>query len=912
MIELKLARISLVDGERRENPVEIGQAALRGGTLYVLAEVSAPTEAWDDACQQIIEKAISAFRSSKQSETSALQAAAHSVNAYLLDKNKALPRSEHIWAGMNLAFIKDEDLYLAQAGPALTYIARGDSVTRFPKSFSELQTNRMEALTPLGERLEIRCRLAHFQLQPDDQITLAASHLPTMGAESRVADAVRGASAEEVVAALHGIARNNDFSALTIQYSGVPPLAATPASAPQAAPAASEMDEWDEEEEVEDEPDVWDEEELDEDDELEDDGWEDVLDVEPVPPPAPPVREPEPRPVMVEPAARQEPPRRAPEPPPEPEPELEPVIVKKPPRRAETPREVEPTPVAATPPPISRPSRSATPPPEGVVENPTPRPTSNGATRPSAKQVVAPAPVMSRAELFEDDDTGGEAQARPGVDWQAIARKAGDWVLGAIVALLGAAAAFLAWLQRAIAPRLAASGPVWDRIAHAWRRLMYYGWYIMARVGRQVLPGDRTAPPPRHDAVPPPPGDGSGFLKLAVFILPLLVIVAAVTVGALWGGGSEAAAESVQVSEYQSLLVRARELLFQAQSVDETTAQTLVGQANQLLDQAEPLEPTQGTPGQVAALRQEAQNLMNQAGTAAGTSVTLLAALASDMEALSLVEGGGSLFALEGSRDSVYRVLVNPQSPVALVDIAPLLTAQQRLSDGAVAGTPQRIVWVPAGSGRQNNGLLVLTEQSLFDYDPASNAIRSLPFSVVQGEIRDAEGYGGNLYLLDRANRQVWKYVPDGAGQYSTPPVPWMNEAGQGQMGAPIDMAVDGYIYLLDESGEITRFQVGERKSGFALDPVNPPLSAPVAMAKVPPETTDIFVADAQRVLRFDQNGRFLTEYRPPMSGGTIRDIAVDEKNETLYILTTTGIYMIDVRATAPVQASPPPAQPTP
>ncbi|MBA3531938.1 MAG: hypothetical protein H0T73_08475, partial [Ardenticatenales bacterium] len=142
MGQLEVVKLSLVDGQRRQTPPEIGQIAARRGVLYVLVEVSAPTEAWDQASRQIITKAINTFAASKLGETPALQAAAEAVNEFLLTRNKGLPKQDHIWAGFNAAFIREDQLYLAQAGPALTYISRGESLTRFPKSFSDLQTGQ--------------------------------------------------------------------------------------------------------------------------------------------------------------------------------------------------------------------------------------------------------------------------------------------------------------------------------------------------------------------------------------------------------------------------------------------------------------------------------------------------------------------------------------------------------------------------------------------------------------------------------------------------------------------------------------------------------------------------------------------------------------------------------------------------
>ncbi len=267
-----------------------------------------------------------------------------------------------------------------------------------------------------------------------------------------------------------------------------------------------------------------------------------------------------------------------------------------------------------------------------------------------------------------------------------------------------------------------------------------------------------------------------------------------------------------------------------------------------------------------------------------------------------LVQGGGELFLIERSRSAVYRLRVDPSQTVDLGQVAPLVAAQDSLGNGAMVGTPQFITWVPAGAGRAHNGLVILTgEGQLFDLDVQANLLRQLSFPVVVTDaLRAGGGYEGNFYLLDASSKQIWKYVPDAAGEYGAAPLPWLDATAQQALSAPLDMAIDGYIFVLEEGGQITRFQGGKPKSGFTLDPVTPPLTQPVALAKVPPENSDLFVADAQRVLRFDSNGRFLVEYRAPLGSdwGAIQDIALDAEREMLYVLSSTGLHMVDLRNT--------------
>jgi hypothetical protein len=349
------------------------------------------------------------------------------------------------------------------------------------------------------------------------------------------------------------------------------------------------------------------------------------------------------------------------------------------------------------------------------------------------------------------------------------------------------------------------------------------------------------------------------------------------------------------------LVNQAQELLTQAGNVDEATAQLLALQADDLLTRAEPLATDPAAHETIGSLRLQAQQLMDRAGTITRPPAVTLATFAENGDPAMLVYGG-ELFLIERSRSSVYRLEVNPQATVAVPAVDPLFTAGVPLPNGPAVGTPRFLAWLPAGGGRTHNGLVLLTEEGeLFDFEVETLAIRQLTFSGINSEDLPAmSGYEGNLYLLDRQNRQIWKYVPDETGQYSAAPEGWMKEPGQQAMGAPVDMAIDGFIFLLDESGQVTRFQVGEPRPGFALDPVTPALTEPVAIAKAPPESTDLFVADPQRVLRFDQNGRFRAEYRAPLGSdwGPIRDIAADPNSESFFVLTSNGLHMLDIRET--------------
>ncbi len=159
---------------------------------------------------------------------------------------------------------------------------------------------------------------------------------------------------------------------------------------------------------------------------------------------------------------------------------------------------------------------------------------------------------------------------------------------------MGALAALVAWWEAHVAPRAGSAAPGLDKMAHGGWRVSYRLAHWAQGTLRGVLPGDHPLPPPRDDVVPPPPGDGSGFLRVAVIVLPLLLILAVAL--AAWGLGDDAASGSgappadgaPATGDFGGMVARARELLLQANNVDEATAQTLAQQATELLAQAAP------------------------------------------------------------------------------------------------------------------------------------------------------------------------------------------------------------------------------------------------------------------------------------------------------------------------------------
>ncbi|GEM_PF-3993621 len=792
-LKARVVELSLVEGERRTGPPEMAWADTPHGTLFVLAELSAPADMWDDVSSLLVDVAVEAVTLAKGSVTAALHEAAQRVNRALLIENERLPPEDQVWAGLNLACQQGETLFLAQAGPALTYIARGTRVTRFPKAIGDLQGEAHTSADPLGDDRRVHVRLARFTLKPGDVIALSASHLPSLASEAAIRDALVRGDVGDVAEALAALVEGQDYSAL-------------------------------------------------------------VLQVEP----------------------------EAPEPVADAPGEVVPVLPE--------PRRARPTPVH---PPVAHGVASSSP-SEQVRESPSapPRP-----RRPSPAGRPTPVPPgREKARSLE----GVWSRLR---QWPALGHT--DLLLGRGARELRRAGRRLAgWALwgTALGIRLVAGsvelgrryvGPLWRRVV-PWLDALAVEVVVLVRtllrrlvaIGRHTLPGTHADRPSRPAAVPrpSPSPEGRTFYPLLALVLPLLLLVASL---ALYRRAAR-----VDVARFEELVAGARAEMAQVEQADPRAAGVLLLSIAEKVAQAEAVRP--GSE-EVAGLREELRRLEARVGRIRRVEAVQVAAFSANADPAELVYADGVLYALDLASGAIFRASPDEEDPTPLDERAPLA------SPGLpVSGRVLFITWMPPGGSRGYPALVALAEGGAFEFAPerVAQPLRRLNFVPVTGELMDVGHYNGNLYVLDRTENQIWKYVPDTTGGYGDPPIPWMRPDTQATVEAPIRLAIDGDIYVLEADGDVVKMTVGERRP-FELETIVPPLEAPVAIF-TDEQAPDVplrylYVAEADRVVVFDKQGQLVVQFWPEegQTWGEIRDVAADEPNGMVYLLTTTGIWRV-------------------
>jgi hypothetical protein len=115
----------------------------------------------------------------KGSVTAGLRQAVHQANETLLEENRNSLPGEQRAAGVSCAVLRGDDLFVAQAGPALIYLLHQGQESRYPDRSPWLDGFPPEEVdaAALGERHELNVDLYHSQISSGDTFLLASSGL---------------------------------------------------------------------------------------------------------------------------------------------------------------------------------------------------------------------------------------------------------------------------------------------------------------------------------------------------------------------------------------------------------------------------------------------------------------------------------------------------------------------------------------------------------------------------------------------------------------------------------------------------------------------------------------------------------------------------------------------------------------
>lgn len=247
--------------------------------------------------------------------------------------------------------------------------------------------------------------------------------------------------------------------------------------------------------------------------------------------------------------------------------------------------------------------------------------------------------------------------------------------------------------------------------------------------------------------------------------------------------------------------------------------------------------------------------------------------------------GNGKAYLLDKGRDQIYEVTLSGNTVEQGSGEPPIIVKDSR-------GTPRNLVhlfWMSKGTLWTRDSLMAFDERrKLLEYTSAGE-VRELPVRGAEewGGMQSVVSFGGNLYVLDPVQSQVWRYVPTDRG---------FDSERKGilsgvDLKGSVDMAIDGDIYVLLRTGEVVKYAEG-RPETLSIDGLDRPVSNPSAMFGGS-QTKFLYIVDRGngRIIAIDRNG--VLRYQLAVTGiQNLQDVYVDEVTNTIYIATDNKLYL--------------------
>jgi len=366
--------------------------------------------------------------------------------------------------------------------------------------------------------------------------------------------------------------------------------------------------------------------------------------------------------------------------------------------------------------------------------------------------------------------------------------------------------------------------------------------------------------------------------------IPPIVILGAVVVAILGLIGVLVAYPQFKESQqetYAELVSDARGSLADALGAqDPTQKREALRKADAALIQAEAIKPGDV---ELAALRQQINTELATINAVVELPelelvVDVSQQVPGPISSRDLAIGGGGAYIVDRGQPRIIAVSLLAPDPEPFV-----LFQSGDLVGTEVAGAPQHIAWA------EDLGSLLIM-------DDARRLIAVRP--PEQGRlltVRDASSWGsadgiayagGNLYVLDRAGDQVWRYPPteNGFDSERAPLLPTF------ELEQASEITVADALYLIVGETDIVR--VAENTvQPFTKAGIDRDLASPGSLVPLP-SSNRLLVADRgnSRISVFSLDGAFIQQWTSP-TFSDLRAIAVDEPNNLLYMLVGGSLY---------------------
>lgn len=188
--------------------------------------------------------------------------------------------------------------------------------------------------------------------------------------------------------------------------------------------------------------------------------------------------------------------------------------------------------------------------------------------------------------------------------------------------------------------------------------------------------------------------------------------------------------------------------------------------------------------------------------------------------------------------------------------------------------------------------LILGTSDQYSILDLTTNKISAFPLTKTAGNksVQDMLIYSNNLYVLDAADNQIFKYSEKGSAFAD----------GQAWLKETIDLSqansftVDGSVYTITNDGQILNFVKGS-KVEFSYRQPRPAIGAK-ATIKTFKGSNYLYIIDPdnKRVIILDKQGNIKDQYTS-QKFDNLKDLAIDPREKAIYLLNGSHLYLLAI-----------------
>lgn len=213
--------------------------------------------------------------------------------------------------------------------------------------------------------------------------------------------------------------------------------------------------------------------------------------------------------------------------------------------------------------------------------------------------------------------------------------------------------------------------------------------------------------------------------------------------------------------------------------------------------------------------------------------------------------------------------------------------------------SPEIIATVPASENEINassqlgNEILLITQKSNL-YKLNQNGLVKVDFNSMDiKNSKSIKNFLENIYILDPASNEIYKSTSKN-GDY--PDLTKYLTANY-DLADSIDMAIDGYIYILKKDGKIAKFSLG-KETDFNLR--NIPESGNVIKDPkqiiASEDMENIYILSANQIIEIKKDGEFVTTYKFKDDISQITDFSINPKAREINILNDSILYKFNMK----------------